>query len=267
MMASSNRLWNPSKILQLGKYSPEESCTCVGYAPSKGRRCRNQIAAVNHEEARKMLERISRMDMVAADLEEDFEEIASLLSCRRWHQNQAAAMASKWYDAVEKYRAEVMRRRAREQIYTSRISVTTATPTTSNRTRSTRPQLSTFSPAVTHPIPSPSSQLLPRRVSHATNRSLPAADTLVRPATPPTSTAPTFTTTTSSGDDHKQSSPNTPTDADCAICFEDINSDDSRILQCKHKFHRHCIGTWFATQDASALSLTCPYCRRALVSR
>ena len=40
----------------------------------------------------------------------------------------------------------------------------------------------------------------------------------------------------------------------CAICFENFTKD-SKILECKHKYHIKCIDKWFNTH------LNCPICR------
>ena len=272
-MAAFNRLWSPAKVLRLGKYSPEEESTCIGHAPSKGRRCRNPIAAVNHEEAAKMLDRISRIDVLAADLEEEFEDIASLLLCRRWHQNQASIVARKWCVAVETYRAKVARQRTREQISVPATEATTRTRSgmvtvasmSTNTTRPIRPQPSTSSRAVTPPTPSPLHQSTRRQLPHEISPSLPVPERLERPVTPPLSAEPTLISETSSEAHHHARTSNITADAECAICFEDISSEDSKVLRCKHQFHNSCVSIWFATQDSSARSRTCPYCRAALI--
>jgi len=45
----------------------------------------------------------------------------------------------------------------------------------------------------------------------------------------------------------------------CPICIEPFNeSEDNLILDCKHKFHVHCILSWFEKD------LSCPICRKEL---
>jgi len=43
----------------------------------------------------------------------------------------------------------------------------------------------------------------------------------------------------------------------CSICIEPFNSTQTNIvLQCNHKFHKHCIKEWLEKD------LTCPLCRQ-----
>ena len=35
---------------------------------------------------------------------------------------------------------------------------------------------------------------------------------------------------------------------DCVICYEDIEGDDKKELDCGHTFHNTCIERWFASQ-------------------
>ena len=92
--------WDPSHTLEIGDIT--DGCTCVGYAPSKGRRCRNPIAAVNRQAASKILSRLSRMDVMSANLEPLLMELALLLLCRRWHQNQVETVTKNWLPRVYK---------------------------------------------------------------------------------------------------------------------------------------------------------------------
>ena len=42
---------------------------------------------------------------------------------------------------------------------------------------------------------------------------------------------------------------------ECPICLEDLNSNDSKVLVCKHSFHKLCIDTWLERKNI------CPLCR------
>lgn len=97
-MATTISSWNPSHTLKIGDIT--DGCTCVGYAPSKGRRCRNPIAAVNRQAASKILSRLSRTDVMSANLEPLLKELALLLLCRRWHQDQVETVAKNWLQRV-----------------------------------------------------------------------------------------------------------------------------------------------------------------------
>lgn len=95
--------WSPAEILDLDPNS--SAFTCVGHAPSKGRRCRNAIACVNRQEGAKILLQMSRLDPHSQRLDDKLSELASRLLCRRWHQNQVADMKRKWRCSIESYLA------------------------------------------------------------------------------------------------------------------------------------------------------------------
>lgn len=95
--------WAPAEILNLNPLS--STFTCVGHAPSKGRRCRNAIACVNRQEGAKILLQMSRLDPRSQTLDDKLYELASRLLCRRWHQNQVADMKRKWQCSIELYLA------------------------------------------------------------------------------------------------------------------------------------------------------------------
>lgn len=50
----------------------------------------------------------------------------------------------------------------------------------------------------------------------------------------------------------------------CIICFENIASKDMKRLKCKHRFHSHCIESWFEEEKVKPnyMGKTCPICRR-----
>ena len=95
--------WAPTEILELDLNSSE--FRCVGYATSKGRRCRNPIACANRQEASKVLLEMSRLDPQSQRLDEKLEELASRLLCKRNHQNQGADMKRQWSCKIENYLA------------------------------------------------------------------------------------------------------------------------------------------------------------------
>lgn len=101
--------WAPTEVLELDPNS--FGFTCIGHAPSKGRRCRNPIASVNRQEGAKILLQMSRLDPHSQRLDDKLEELASRLLCKRWHQNQAAGMKRRWHCAVESYLAAENARR------------------------------------------------------------------------------------------------------------------------------------------------------------
>lgn len=42
---------------------------------------------------------------------------------------------------------------------------------------------------------------------------------------------------------------------ECPICLEELNSNNSKVLVCKHSFHKLCIDTWLERKNI------CPLCR------
>ena len=46
----------------------------------------------------------------------------------------------------------------------------------------------------------------------------------------------------------------------CPICYEQLDSQNTQILSCGHKFHLECIKNAYITQKG--LSRLCPYCRK-----
>ena len=77
-----SRLWNPSQTLKLEE---DASCTCIGYAVTKGRPCRNVIRYGDWRQAFYLLERLSVIDPKSREVNTSLKEIARLLLCKRWH--------------------------------------------------------------------------------------------------------------------------------------------------------------------------------------
>lgn len=72
-------------MLQLHNKEYGGSITCVGWAKSQGRRCRNPSWAAKRSEANATLRAIAREDPNYRNLESTLEELAENLSCKRWH--------------------------------------------------------------------------------------------------------------------------------------------------------------------------------------
>lgn len=50
--------------------------------------------------------------------------------------------------------------------------------------------------------------------------------------------------------------------AQCGICLEDMSFNTVYTLECRHKFHRSCITSWFQSEIHLHHPLSCPFCRR-----
>ena len=94
-------LWSPSEVLQLDPHS--SGFTCIGHAPSKGRRCHNPIAYANRQEAANILKEMSTLDPHSKRLDKRFEKLAPRLLCQKWHQNQAADMKALWRREIDRH--------------------------------------------------------------------------------------------------------------------------------------------------------------------
>jgi hypothetical protein len=96
---NQEKIWDPYVILEF--CNPDRGAfTCVGYAPSQGRRCRNPIAAHNRAAVQDMLDRMaskSPKSSVVADL---LAKIAPLSLCVRYHQDQAQKMVRQWESKI-----------------------------------------------------------------------------------------------------------------------------------------------------------------------
>ena len=79
------------------------STTCVGWARTQGRRCRNPIAYHNQAAARSTLAGGDEKLRAGRSVESVLHNVAPLLLCRRWHQDQAGAVATKWCREVDSY--------------------------------------------------------------------------------------------------------------------------------------------------------------------
>lgn len=97
--------WDPSRVLA---NIDNRSCniTCVGYARTANRRCRNHIAAENQAKAAALVAGMSRLDISSPEVTCLLKRLAPLVLCRRWHQDQAVDMVADWRDEVAALRRE-----------------------------------------------------------------------------------------------------------------------------------------------------------------
>jgi len=82
----------------------KSSITCVGYAPSCGRRCRNPIAYHNVQAAKALMRRVVRPGVSNTDLKEMLFDLAEYTLCRRYHQDQAKNVSNRWFALVQRHR-------------------------------------------------------------------------------------------------------------------------------------------------------------------
>jgi hypothetical protein len=87
-------LVNPDKL----------AITCVGYAPSCRRRCRNAIAFHNIQAAKAVMRRLVRPGVSDRDLKEMLFNLAEYTLCRQYHHGQATEVSERWFGLVRRNR-------------------------------------------------------------------------------------------------------------------------------------------------------------------
>ena len=88
------QLVNPDKM----------SITCVGYAPSCRRRCRNPIAYRNVQAAKAVMRQVVRPGLSNTDLKAMLHDLAEYTLCQGAHQYQAANVSDRWFGMVQRHR-------------------------------------------------------------------------------------------------------------------------------------------------------------------
>ncbi|KAI9871459.1 MAG: hypothetical protein M1830_002888, partial [Pleopsidium flavum] len=109
--------WDSRSVLDV---TPDATgFTCVGFAPSKGRRCHNPIAAHNRDAACALLDIIAELSLTAENLDCLLSRLAPIVLCKRNHQGQATSMVKEWQRKV----AALRRRNERTSVSTNRTEV------------------------------------------------------------------------------------------------------------------------------------------------
>jgi len=88
--------------------------TCVGYAPTQGRRCRNPINQKNKRAASSLLAKGDDELNEGGDLRELFKELAPRVLCKHNHQGQAEDKVGDWMAKVGAFKRRQARNMARE---------------------------------------------------------------------------------------------------------------------------------------------------------
>ncbi|KAI9933986.1 hypothetical protein ASPWEDRAFT_168263 [Aspergillus wentii DTO 134E9] len=98
------------------KVYPLDEHRCLGYTLSNRRRCMNPTNATSRNTASSLLERGTRMLEQAESIDSLLECLAPMVLCRRYHQNQARGLASRWKEKVTTHiREQEARREAESQ--------------------------------------------------------------------------------------------------------------------------------------------------------
>jgi hypothetical protein len=100
--ADRKKLWNPSKTLGIINMDPGYQCiTCIGYAPSQRRRCRNPIRKDNRDFITETLDEIAYLHPNNPAVMSRLRAIASPALCVRYHQNQDETVLKQWQSKIQ----------------------------------------------------------------------------------------------------------------------------------------------------------------------
>jgi hypothetical protein len=98
----NEKLWDPVQVLGITNTDRGYQCiTCIGYAPSQRRRCRNEIRADNRKFITTTLKEISYMQPDSPLVAKKLKKIVGPALCVRYHQNQAEDISLQWKEAIK----------------------------------------------------------------------------------------------------------------------------------------------------------------------
>ncbi|KAH6664489.1 putative reticulocyte-binding protein 2 like protein a [Halenospora varia] len=114
------KLWNPSKTLEI--INPDYDClTCVGYAPSRGRRCRNPIRADNRALITRTLDEIAYLPPNSPAVMSRLRGIAGPALCVRYHQGQAETVVMQWQRKIPLLKPQIGEQKPAKPVQSSRL--------------------------------------------------------------------------------------------------------------------------------------------------
>ncbi|KAF2494796.1 hypothetical protein BU16DRAFT_48193 [Lophium mytilinum] len=94
--------WDPEITLNIKNYSYGGSVTCVGYAPSKRRRCQNPINAANRAFANNIIEDLRCLNPHSPSIYPQLCRLAGYTLCLRNHQSQVDEVVEGWMRDIAK---------------------------------------------------------------------------------------------------------------------------------------------------------------------
>lgn len=122
--SSSGSLWDPERLFSIKNPEKCDQFTCVGYAPSQRRRCRNPIAYHNQVAAKQLLRDLSFIEpgkITASEQQsQKLQTVAYYSLCRRYHQDQANKMVTNWTSILREEQRQLGRRLRNERLQSSR---------------------------------------------------------------------------------------------------------------------------------------------------
>ncbi|KAF2876045.1 hypothetical protein BDV95DRAFT_603430 [Massariosphaeria phaeospora] len=94
--ATPSIIWCPESTLQISN-----DCSCIGYAPSKRRRCTIRISQSNRSNVDAILYKISLREPEPEALRAQLLDLAHCALCVRYHQGQAVGIVDKWVARIQ----------------------------------------------------------------------------------------------------------------------------------------------------------------------
>ncbi|PLB44910.1 hypothetical protein P170DRAFT_440118 [Aspergillus steynii IBT 23096] len=96
----------PCHLSEIINLYPKEESTCIGYARTQGRRCRNSVKAEDRAQASFLLEKATKRLCAGHSIDSLLEDIAYWVLCKRWHRNSdVAGISAEWRSQVYRYLA------------------------------------------------------------------------------------------------------------------------------------------------------------------
>jgi hypothetical protein len=105
--ADRKKLWDPWKILRIINTDPGYGCiTCVGHAPSKGRRCRIAPRGENKGFITQALADIRYLSPDSPTVRSRLRAIVGPALCARYHQGQVEAILTQWERKIQQLKSQ-----------------------------------------------------------------------------------------------------------------------------------------------------------------
>jgi hypothetical protein len=115
------KLWDPCETLGIINCAPGYQCiTCMGYAPSQRRRCRNPIRAENRGFIMRTLNEIAYLHPDSPVVMSKLRAIAGPALCVRYHQNQAKTVLQQWQENIQSVKLRIAERIHTKTVQSSR---------------------------------------------------------------------------------------------------------------------------------------------------
>lgn len=119
-----NGSWNPEVVLKIRNYEHSGGWTCVGFAPTKGRRCQNPINHMNRATAGSIIKKLSLVDPGKTNIAPLLQDLAGHLLCLRYHQSQVGEVTQRWTTSIASMPPEMRLAAVAVQCATSVVSIT-----------------------------------------------------------------------------------------------------------------------------------------------